>query len=97
MGEILAFYQELYANEAFLRTASWRESVERLVALGGYRLAPGVGGAATFAVGVTGTEPVTIPAGFGFKADLEGAAKPAIFESLTATTAYPWLSRFALV
>ena len=34
-GEILAFYQELYANEAYLRTARWRESVARLVALGG--------------------------------------------------------------
>lgn len=43
-GEIIAFYQELYANEAYLRTAQWSESVARLVALGGYRLAPDWGG-----------------------------------------------------
>ncbi len=32
VGDILAFYQELYANEAYLRSIAWRESVaERLV------------------------------------------------------------------
>ena len=27
LGDILTFYQELYANEAYLRTAKWRESI----------------------------------------------------------------------
>ena len=53
-GEILAFYQQLYANEAWLRTAQWRESVARLVALTGYRLAPGLGGETNFALEMTG-------------------------------------------
>ena len=44
LGDILTFYQDLYANEAYLRTAQWRESVADLVRLLGYRLAPGVGG-----------------------------------------------------
>jgi hypothetical protein len=95
-GEIVAFYQQLYANEAFLRCAQWRESVARLVALTGYRLAPGLGGAATFALAVSGELAVSVPAGFGFKAQLEGADAPAIFESLAQATAYPWLSRFQL-
>src|SRR5260370_30633476 len=42
LGDILTFYQDLYANEAFLRTAQWRESVAELVRLLGYRLAPGL-------------------------------------------------------
>lgn len=95
-GEILAFYQELYANEAYLRTARWRESVARLVALGGYRLAPGLGGQASFALEVKGDDAVTVPAGFAFKAELEDADGPAIFQSLSETTTYPWLSRFNL-
>ena len=33
VGDILSFYQQLYANEAFLRTAQWRESVADLVKL----------------------------------------------------------------
>ena len=38
IGDILTFYQELYANEVYLRTASWRESISGLVELLGYRL-----------------------------------------------------------
>src|SRR5262245_43515682 len=38
--DILTFYQEHYGNEAYLRTARWRESVAELVRLTGYRLAP---------------------------------------------------------
>ncbi|MGF1625582.1 MAG: hypothetical protein ACFCVH_11925 [Alphaproteobacteria bacterium] len=95
-GEILAFYQQLYANEAWLRTAEWRESVARLVALTGYRLAPGLGGEAAFALEVTGDAPVTVPAGFPFKADIEGGEAPALFETIAETTAVPWLSWFSL-
>src|SRR6185436_8520670 len=61
LGDILTFYQELYANEAFLRTAQWRESISDLVRLVGYRLSPGLGGNATFAFEIKGTEPVTVP------------------------------------
>ena len=49
LGDILTFYQELYANEAYLRTAHWRTSIAELVRLLGYRLAPGLGGSGTFA------------------------------------------------
>lgn len=64
LGDILTFYQELYANEAYLRTALWRESIADLVHLLGYRLSPGLGGKATFAFEVKGDKPVVIPAGF---------------------------------
>lgn len=96
VGDILTFYQQLYANEQYLRTAQWRESVAELVRLLGYRLAPGVGGEATFALAVKGTEPVVVPKGFGLKADLAGGAKTAEFESTEAITAYPHLSAFNL-
>ena len=55
LADILTFYQERYANEAFLRTATWRESIAALTRLTGYRLAPGVGGRATFAFEIKGT------------------------------------------
>jgi hypothetical protein len=54
LGDILTFYQELYANEAYLRTAQWRDSIADLVRLLGYRLSPGLGGHATFAFEITG-------------------------------------------
>lgn len=96
VAEVLTFYQDLYANEAYLRTADWRESVTDLVALTGYRPAAGVGGEALFAVAVRGEESVTVPAGFGFKAQLADAEKPAEFESAQAVDAHPAMNRFHL-
>ncbi len=96
LGDILTFYQDLYANEAFLRTAQWRESVADLVRLTGYRLSPGLGGRATFAFGVKGNKSVAIPEGFSIKAQVTGAEKPADFETTGATVAYPHLSQFNL-
>ena len=42
MADVLTFYSERIANEAFLRTALERRSVSELARLIGYRLAPGV-------------------------------------------------------
>jgi hypothetical protein len=96
LGDILTFYQELYANEAYLRTAQWRESIGDLVRLLGYRLSPGLGGQATFAFEAKGTKAVTVPQNFPLKAEVTGLPKPADFETIEALTAYPWLGRFNL-
>ncbi len=97
LGDILTFYQERYANEAFLRTADWRESVAGLVRLLGYRLSPGLGGRATLAVELkSATGKVVVPAGFPFKADLEGLDKSAEFQTDAELTAWPHLSKFSL-
>ena len=96
LGDILTFYQEQYANEAYLRIAQWRESVADLVRLLGYRLSPGVGGKATFAFEVKGDQPVTVPKGFPVKAQIEGQEKQTDFESTTEVRCHPHLSRFHL-
>lgn len=96
VADILTFYQEHYANEAFLRTATWRESVQELVRLTGYRLAPGIGGRASFAVEVKGTAPVTVPAGFPIKADLANVDDSVDFLTTDEHTAYPALGKFHL-
>lgn len=96
LGDILTFYQELYANETYLRTAQWRESIADLVRLSGYRLSPGLGGKATFAFEVKGDKPVVIPAGFPIKAQVEGSEKLVDFETTKETIAHPSLSKFNL-
>jgi hypothetical protein len=93
LGDILSFYQEHYANEAFLRTAAWRESVAELVRLTGYRLAPGLAGRATFAFEARGSTPVTIRAAFPIKAELETGGAPSDFETDAALVAWPHLGR----
>jgi hypothetical protein len=96
LGDILTFYQETYANELYLQTATLPASVASLVRLVGYRLSPGVGGRATFAFEVSGDTPVVIPAGFPLTADVTGLPDPADFETAAEITARPALSRFSL-
>ena len=96
VGDILSFYQEHYANEAYLRTAQWRDSVAELVRLTGYRLAPGLGGRATLAFEVRGSEAVTIRAGLPVKADLQDVPDPAEFQTSAELQALPHLGRFRL-
>jgi hypothetical protein len=103
LGDILTFYQELYANEAYLSTAVQRDSISDLVRLLGYRLAPGLGGTGTFAFGVKSPTPnaqsltpITIPAGFVVKAQVGTSTKPLDFQTSEEITAYPFLSRFTL-
>ena len=96
LGDILSFYQEHYANEAYLRTASWRESIAELVRLTGYRLAPGIGGRATLAFESRGALPLTVRSGFPVRLELEGAATPADFQLDAELAVWPHLGRFNL-
>lgn len=96
LADILTFYQEHYANEAFLRTAAWRDSIADLVRLTGYRLAPGLGGRATFAIQARGSQALVLPAGFGIKAELAGQSLPAEFRTDAELVALPHLGRFHL-
>jgi hypothetical protein len=49
MGDVLAFYSERIANEVFLRTATDRASLLRMLRLIGYRLRPGLAAEALLA------------------------------------------------
>lgn len=96
LGDILSFYQEHYANEAYLRTAAWRESVAELVRLTGYRLAPGIAGRATLAFEARGDQPVTLRQGFPVKAELADLPTPADFLTDAKLDVWPHLGRFHL-
>ena len=76
VGDILTFYQEHYANEAYLRTAQWRErrgprAPDRLPPRAGPRRPGDAGGRAAR------QDPVTIREGFPVKADLQDVPDPA--------------------
>ena len=97
VGDILTFYQERYANETFLRTAEWRESVAGLVRLMGYRLSPGLGGAARLSVELKpAAGKIVVPAGYPFKADLDGQDQSVEFQTDADLTAWPHLAAFNL-
>jgi hypothetical protein len=96
LGDILTFYQELYANEAWLRTATWPQSIGGLVRLLGYRPAPGLGGTGFAAFEVSGESAVTVPTGFSFSVQIVGMPAPADFETSQSIVAVSALSRFSL-
>ncbi|WP_223879155.1 putative baseplate assembly protein [Chitinimonas arctica] len=65
VADVLTFYQERLANEAYLRTATERRSVLELARLVGYALRPGVAASVylAYTVDANQTTPVEIAAG----------------------------------
>jgi predicted phage baseplate assembly protein len=87
ISDILTFYQERIANEAFLTTATQRDSLLRLVSLIDYQPSPGAAASGLAAFTPSKDKVLTVPAGFrvGSRAL---PAKPAVtFETASAITA----------
>lgn len=93
VADILTFYNERIANESYLRTAQFPESIAGLVALLGYAPAPAL--AATGLVGAIRTnshptEPVVIPDGMQLSSTPTPGVPAQTFEATAAT--FPGLS-----
>ena len=77
--DVLTFYNERIANQSYLRTADLPESVNRLIALLGYRPRPGIGATGTLAALATGSSPFTLPVGLpGAEQARPGPAAPGL-------------------
>jgi Baseplate J-like protein len=95
MADVLTFYQERVANEAYLRTATERRSVLDLSRLIGYQLAPGL--AAQTALAFTlqeapgqasqAAQPVTVPIGTRVQSVPDPGQTPQTFETTAVITA----------
>jgi predicted phage baseplate assembly protein len=89
IGDILTFYQERYANLAWLRTAPDRDSVRKLAQLLGYRLKPGRSASVHLAYTVDPETSVLIPSGSRAQSVPDEGQVPQKFECslpLAATT-----------
>ena len=64
VADVLTFYEEQFANEAFIGTARNRESLVRLSRLIDYRPAPGAAASGLVSFAVAKGKEVTVPAGF---------------------------------
>lgn len=87
VGDVLTFYQERYANESFLRTATQRDSVLRLAALLDYRPSPGAAAVAWLAFTADKDKQVTVPAGAKVQSVPGQDEKPQKFETLESVVA----------
>lgn len=97
VADILTFYQERIANEAFLRTANLRDSVLRLARLLDYQLRPGVAATAYLALTVEKDKQVQIPVGLRVQSVPGQDEKPQKFETLEAITADARLNRLRVL
>jgi hypothetical protein len=85
LADILTFYNERIANEDYLRTAGLPESVQRLIAILGYRPRPGIGATGTLAALMTGNNSFTLPEGFQIQSKPGPGQQPQIFALGAAT------------
>jgi uncharacterized phage protein gp47/JayE len=87
VADVLTFYQERYANEAFLRTATRRESVSRLARLIDYKLRPGIAALAWLAFTADEGKSFRIDPGLRVQSVPGQDELPQVFEALESVVA----------
>ena len=87
LADVLTFYQERIANEAFLGTATQRDSLARLAGLIGYRPAPGAGASTLVAFTVAKGKTVSVPANLRVGTRAQPGKSAVTFETSKAITA----------
>src|SRR5262249_20192425 len=92
-----AFYDEVIADECYLRTARLRASVRKLVAPLGYVPRPAVGATADLAILAEGPQYLTLPKGTAFRSGAFPGGSPQVFELAADSRVHPFTNRWTLV
>jgi len=96
VADVLTFYQERIANESFLRTATQRDSVLRLVRLIDYQLGSGAAATTQLAFTLDAGARALIPAGTRAQSIPGEGEKPQKFETLAPLLGDARLNRLRL-
>ncbi|CAN5744019.1 putative baseplate assembly protein [soil metagenome] len=94
--DVVSFYDQTIANEAYVRTAIRRSSLRRLTALIGYRPRPAVASSATVALVASGRRPITVPAGTAIRSSGFGTEPPQTFELDADTIIHPFFNAWPI-
>jgi hypothetical protein len=97
VADVLSFYQERYANEAYLRTAKQRESIGRLARLIDYSLRPGVAALAWLAFTVEDGKMLHVAKHLRVQSVPGQDEQPQVFETLEEIQADARLNRVRLM
>ena len=92
----LSFYDEVLADEAYLRTAQLRPSLRRMIALIGYRPSPAVAATVSLAAFAEGRIPVRLPSGTSFRSGAFDDNPPQVFELDNDTWIHPLTNKWAV-
>lgn len=97
VADVISFYQERIANDAFLRTATDRDPLLRLVRLIDYQLAPGAAATVELAFTLDAGSSALIPARTRVQSVPAEGEKPQKFETLAAVLAKAALNRLRIL
>lgn len=89
----LSFYDEVLANEAYLRTNSLRPNLRKLIALLGYLPRPAVGSVVELAAIADGRLQLKLPAGTAFRSGAFDGNPPQVFELADEAIIHPFTNR----
>jgi hypothetical protein len=95
--DCLAFYDEVIANETYVRTAQLRPSLRKLIALLGYLPRPAVAARVAMAIVAEGRQPITLPLGTAFRSGAFPGGSPQVFELDAVSRVHPFTNRWTLV
>jgi uncharacterized phage protein gp47/JayE len=87
LADILTFYQERIANEAFIGTATQSDSARLLTQLIGYFTAPGAGASGLVAMNIAKGKVLAVPQGFRVASRAQPGRSAATFETSSPLTA----------
>lgn len=96
IGDVVSFYDQAIANEAYLRTAQQFTSLQRLTQILGYVPRPAVAARVDLALQVAGRQPVKLPTGTAFRSAAFDGEPPQVFELVTPRTVHPLNNRWHL-
>jgi hypothetical protein len=87
--DAVAFYDEVIANECYVRTARLPASLHSLVAQLGYVPRPATGSTVLLAAWADGRLPVTVPRRTAFRSGAVAGGPPQVFELVADATIHP--------
>lgn len=94
--DVVTFYDETFAHEAYLRTARRRPSLRKLTDLIGYLPKPAAAAAATLAVQAQGRDLITVPAETAFRSKAFDEESPQVFETTEEQMVHPLFSKWSV-
>ncbi len=96
IADVQSFYDQVIANECYLRTAVRRPSLRKLVDLLGYVPRPAVAATASVAVLAEGRRAIELPRGLGFRSTAFGDEASQVFELDRDSTIHPLHSKWSV-
>jgi hypothetical protein len=94
--DAIAFYDKVFADETYVRTALRRESLSALIALLGYRPRPAVASMVDLVALAEGRRAVTLPAGTAFRSEAFDGHPPQVFELTEEAVIHPLSNQWML-